>query len=49
LTPARLAGIFHPVGSDLAIAHATRSRIDAFGTSYEGKAAFSRSEFAWAA
>jgi hypothetical protein len=47
--PARLVGIFHPAGSDLTVAHATRSQIDAFGISYEGKAAFSRSEFAWAA
>jgi hypothetical protein len=47
--PAKLSGIFHPVGSELNVAHATRSRIDAFGISYEGKAAFSRSEFAWAA
>ena len=47
--PARLEGIFHPAGSELTIAHATRSRIDAFGIAYEGKSAFSRSEFAWAA
>lgn len=47
--PARLVGIFHPAGSDLTVAQATRSQIDAFGISYEGKAAFSRSEFAWAA
>jgi hypothetical protein len=47
--PARLVGIFHPAGPDLTVAHATRSQIDAFGISYEGKAAFSRSEFAWAA
>ena len=47
--PARLVGIFHPAGPDLTIARATRSRIDAFGISYEGKSAFSRSEFAWAA
>jgi hypothetical protein len=47
--PARLTGIFHPVGPDLTVAHATRSRIDAFGIGYEGKSAFSRSEFAWAA
>lgn len=46
--PARLMGIFHPVGSELTIAHATRSQIDAFGISYEGKSAFSH-EFAWAA
>ena len=47
--PARLVGIFHPAGPDLTVAHATRSSISAFGIAYEGKAAFSRSEFAWAA
>jgi hypothetical protein len=47
--PARLTGIFHPVGSELTIAKATRSRINAFGIEYEGKAAFSSSKFAWAA
>jgi hypothetical protein len=47
--PGRIVGIFHPVGPELTIAHATRSQIDAFGISYEGKSAFSRSEFAWAA
>ena len=47
--PARLVGIFHPAGSELTIAKATRSRINAFGIEYEGKAAFSRSQFAWAA
>ncbi|MBV8563192.1 MAG: DUF1326 domain-containing protein [Actinobacteria bacterium] len=46
--PARLVGIFHPAGPDLTIAHATRSKIDAFGIAYEGKSAFSR-DFAWAA
>jgi hypothetical protein len=47
--PARLVGIFHPAGSELTIAKATRSRISAFGIEYEGKAAFSRSQFSWAA
>ena len=47
--PARLVGIFHPAGPDLTVAQATRSSINAFGIAYEGKAAFSRSEFAWAA
>jgi len=47
--PAQLTGIFHPAGSELTVARATRSNIDAFGISYEGKSAFSRSEFAWAA
>ena len=47
--PAKLTGIFHPVGSELTVAHATRSKIDAFGIQYEGKAAFSSSQFSWAA
>jgi hypothetical protein len=47
--PARLTGIFHPAGSELTIAKATRSRIDAFGIAYEGRSAFSSSSFSWAA
>jgi hypothetical protein len=47
--PARLAGIFHPAGSELTISKATRSSIDAFGISYEGKSGFSNSRFSWAA
>jgi hypothetical protein len=47
--PAKLTGIFHPAGSELTVAHATRSKIDAFGIQYEGKAAFSSSQFSWAA
>jgi hypothetical protein len=47
--PAQLVGIFHPAGHELTVAHATRSQIDAFGIAYEGKAAFSRHEFAWTA
>ena len=47
--PARLTGIFHPAGSELTIAHATRSKIDAFGVRYEGNSGFSRSNFSWAA
>jgi len=47
--PARLSGIFHPAGSELTIAKATRSRINAFGIEYEGKSGFSSSKFAWAA
>ena len=47
--PARLTGIFHPVGSELTISRATRSTINAFGISYEARAGFSTSEFAWAA
>jgi hypothetical protein len=47
--PARLTGIFHPAGSELTVAHATRSKIDAFGIQYDGDSAFSTSSFAWAA
>jgi hypothetical protein len=47
--PARLTGIFHPAGSELTIAEATRSSISAFGIEYDGKAAFPSSRFAWAA
>jgi hypothetical protein len=47
--PARITGIFHPVGSELTISRATRSRINAFGIQYEGKAGFSSSDFAWTA
>ena len=47
--PARLVGIFHPAGSELTIAKATHAHVNAFGIEYEGKSAFSRSKFAWAA
>jgi hypothetical protein len=47
--PARMTGIFHPVGSELTVARATRSRISAFGIEYEGKSAFTSSAFSWAA
>src|SRR5207253_4726054 len=47
--PVRFSGMFHPVASDLTIAEATRSRINAFGIEYEGKTGLSTSEFSWAA
>jgi hypothetical protein len=47
--PVKITGIFHPVGSELTVAKATRSKINAFGIQYEGKAAFSKSQFSWAA
>jgi hypothetical protein len=47
--PVKLTGIFHPVGSELTVARATRSKIDAFGIQYDAKAAFSTSRFSWAA
>lgn len=47
--PVRFSGMFHPVGSNLTMAEAKRSRIDAFGIKYEGKTGLSTSEFSWAA
>ena len=47
--PVRLAGMFHPVASDLTMAEAKGSRINAFGIEYEGKSGLSTSEFSWAA
>jgi hypothetical protein len=47
--PVRFDGMFHPVGPDLTMASAKRSRIDAFGIEYEGKTGLSTSEFSWAA
>jgi hypothetical protein len=47
--PARLSGIFHPAGSELTVARTIRSDIHAFGISFDGKAAASRSSFSWAA
>jgi hypothetical protein len=47
--PVRFDGMFHPVGSNLTMAEAKRSRIDAFGIQYEGKTGLSTSDFTWAA
>jgi hypothetical protein len=47
--PVRLTGVLHPAGSELTVAHATRSKIDAFGIQYDGDAAFTTANFAWAA
>ncbi len=47
--PIRFDGMFHPVGSNLTMAEAKRSRISAFGIEYEGKTGLSTSEFSWAA
>jgi hypothetical protein len=47
--PVRFSGMFHPVGSDLTMAEAKRSKIDAFGIRYEGKTGPSKSAFSWAA
>jgi hypothetical protein len=47
--PVRFDGMFHPIGSDLTMAEAKRSRINAFGIQYEGKTGLSKSDFAWTA
>jgi hypothetical protein len=47
--PVRFQGMFHPAGSDLTIAEARRSSIDAFGIAFEGKTGLSTSQFRWAA
>ena len=47
--PVRLVGVFHPASSEFNAAEATRSNINAFGISYQGKSGISTSEFSWAA
>jgi hypothetical protein len=47
--PVRFSGMGHPVASDLTMAEAQRSRINAFGIEYEGKTGLSTSEISWAA
>src|SRR3954447_6810604 len=47
--PVRFDGMFHPVGSDLTMAAAKRTQINAFGIEYEGKTGLSKSGFSWAA
>src|SRR3712207_4982143 len=46
--PVRFDGAFHPVASNLTMAEARRSRIDAFGIRYEGRTGVSTAEFSWA-
>jgi hypothetical protein len=47
--PVRFAGMFHPAGSELTMAEARHSRINAFGIAYEGKTGLSTAAFSWAA
>ena len=47
--PVRFNGMFHPAGSNLTMAEAQHTRINAFGIQYEGKTGLSTSEFSWAA
>jgi len=46
--PVRFHGMFHPAGSDLTMAEAKRSKINAMGIEYEGKTGLSTAEFSWA-
>ena len=47
--PVRFDGMFHPVGTNLTMAEARRSQIDAFGIRYEGRTGLSTATFSWAA
>jgi hypothetical protein len=47
--PVRFDGMFHPVASNLTMAEARRSRIDAYGIRYEGRTGLSTAEFSWSA
>lgn len=47
--PVRISGMFHPVGTEITAAEAKRSRINAFGITYEGKSGLAKSDFSWAA
>ena len=46
--PVKVTGMFHPASSEMTVAEATRSSIDAFGIQYEGKTGIA-SDFSWAA
>lgn len=45
--PIKFDGMFHPVASDLTMAEAQHSQIDAFGIAFEGKTGVSYSNFTW--
>ena len=47
--PVRFDGMFHPVASNLTMAEARSSRINAFGIQYEGRTGLSTADFSWAA
>ena len=47
--PVKFQNMFHPVGSDLTMAEAKSSKINAFGIEYEGKTGLSTADFSWAA
>jgi len=45
--PIRFDGMFHPVGGDLTMAEAKRTRISAFGIAFEGRSGLSKAPFTW--
>jgi hypothetical protein len=47
--PVKFSGMGHFVASNLTMAEAKRSKINAYGIQYEGKTGLSTSEFSWAA
>jgi hypothetical protein len=47
--PVKFQNMFHPAGSNLTMAEAKSSKINAFGIEYEGKTGLSTAEFSWAA
>jgi hypothetical protein len=47
--PVKFDGMFNAAGSDLTMAEAKRSRINAFGIQYEAKSGLSKSDFSWVA
>lgn len=47
--PVKFSGAAHPVASDLTMAEAKSSRINAFGIQYEGGSGVSHADFSWAA
>jgi hypothetical protein len=47
--PAKITDVFHPAGSELTLARATRSKINGFGVEYEANAGFSVAQFSWSA
>jgi hypothetical protein len=48
-TPVRFQNMFHPVASDLVMAEARSSDINAFGIEYRGRTGVSHPAFAWSA
>lgn len=47
--PVRFNTMFHPIGPELTMVEAKRSRINRFGIRYEGKTRLAAAAFSWAA